>query len=260
MSFHLPDPRYSSSKKAAANLRLAAWAATAFVALLWLILLLDALTSLNLTQYGLRPGSLEGLRGIFTAPLLHGGVEHLFNNSIPLLLGLTACLFLYPNSSIWVIPAIWLGSGLLGWFIGRPSLHFGASGLLYGLLAFVFLSGVLRRDIRSISVSLLIAFFYGTMIWGVFPIRLNMSWELHLSGAIMGLLTALLLRKWDRVPLRQYDWEDDDTAPDWYPEADSSRRFNPGDDASNADPPQHRPGQIAGRRDSLNQDKGRRDN
>ncbi len=244
MSFHLPDPRYSSSKKAAANLRLSAWISAAFVGLLWLILLLDALIDVNFLQYGLRPGSTEGLLGVFTAPLLHGGVEHLFNNSIPLLIGLTACLFLYPNSSLLAIPTIWLGSGLLGWFIGRPSLHFGASGLLYGLLAFVFLSGVLRRDMRSVSVSLLVAFFYGTMIWGVFPIRLNMSWELHSSGALVGLLMAVLLRKWDRVPLRQYDWENDDTTPDWFPQDDTKRRFNPGDSANSADPAQRQPGQI----------------
>ncbi len=244
MSFHLPDPRYSSSKKAAANLRLAAWISIAFIGLLWLILLLDSVTDFNLLQYGLRPGSAEGLLGVFTAPLLHGGVEHLFNNSIPLLVGLTACLFLYPNSSLLAIPSIWLGSGLLGWFIGRPSMHFGASGLLYGLLAFVFLGGVLRRDMRSISVSLLVAFFYGTMIWGVFPIRLNMSWELHLSGAMVGLLMALLLRKWDRVPLRKYDWEEDDTTPDWFPEDSAKRRFNPGESANDTDSARRAPGQI----------------
>ncbi len=239
MAFHQPDPGYSGSKKAAANLRMAAWIAAGFVALLWLILLVDALTTVNLLQYGLRPGARDGLLGIFTAPLLHGGVEHLFNNSIPLLVGLTACLFLYPNSSLLVIPAVWLGSGLLGWFIGRPSLHFGASGLLYGLLAFVFLSGVLRRDMRSVSVSLLVGFFYGTMIWGVFPIRPNMSWELHLSGAFMGLLMAVLLRKWDQVPLRHYDWEDDDRTPPWYPEGDENRRFDPGASASRTqEPPQ----------------------
>jgi membrane associated rhomboid family serine protease len=234
MAIHQPDPRFSGSKKAAANMRLAAWIATLFVALLWLILLLDTLTDHSLLEYGLRPGEVSGLLGVFTAPLLHGGVEHLFNNSIPLWVGITACLFLYPNSSILVIPAVWLGSGLLGWFIGRPSLHFGASGLLYGLLAFVFLSGVLRRDMRSISVSLLVAFFYGTMVWGVFPIRPNMSWELHLTGAIMGFLMALLLRKWDQVPLRRYPWEDDDSTPAWFPEDEASRRFNPGKDASGA--------------------------
>jgi membrane associated rhomboid family serine protease len=213
-------------------MKLAAWISVCFVASLWLILFLDAITEVRFVSYGLRPGSIEGLLGVFTAPLLHGGAEHLFNNSIPLLVGLTACLFLYPNSSVLVIPAIWLGSGLLGWFIGRPSLHFGASGLLYGLLAFVFLSGVLRQDMRSISVSLLVAFFYGTMIWGVFPIRPNMSWELHLSGAIMGLLMAIVFRNWDQVPRKQYDWENDDTTPDWYPESDKSHPFDPGGDAA----------------------------
>jgi membrane associated rhomboid family serine protease len=246
MVFNQPDPSYSGSKKAAANLRLAAWISAGFVALLWLILVLDALTEINFLQYGLRPGSLDGLLGIFTAPLLHGGVEHLFNNSIPLLVGLTACLFLYPHASLLVIPVIWLGSGLLGWYIGRPSLHFGASGLLYGLLAFVFLSGVLRRDMRSVSVSLLVGFFYGTMIWGVFPIRPNMSWELHLSGAFMGLLMALLLRKWDKVPLRKYDWEEDESTPAWYPEDDEKRRFNPGSDAAQAQERQSRQ-QLPGR-------------
>ncbi len=236
MAVHQPEPRYASSRKAAANFRLAARISAAFVALLWLILLLEAVTPLNLLEYGLRPGRIDGLLGIFTAPLLHGGVEHLFNNSIPLLVGLTACLFLYPNSSLLAIPAIWLGSGVLGWFIGRPSLHFGASGLLYGLLAFVFLSGALRRDMRSISVSLLVAFFYGTLVWGVFPIRPNMSWELHLSGALVGLAMAILLRRWDQVPLRRYDWEDDDSVPAWYPEGDENGVFNPGDDALKQEP------------------------
>jgi len=254
MAINHPDPRYAGSKRAAANLRLSARIAGAFIALLWLILLLDALTEVSFLQYGLRPGAVSGLLGVFTAPLLHGGVEHLFNNSIPLWVGLTACLFLYPNSSMLTIPAIWLGSGLLGWFIGRPSLHFGASGLLYGLLAFVFLSGVLRRDMRSISVSLLVAFFYGTMIWGVFPIRPHMSWELHLSGAFIGLLMAVWLRKWDRVPLRRYDWEDDDSTPDWFPnDDDERRRFNPGDHAAPTDAAASRP-TVIGKPDTPSSD------
>ena len=113
---------------------------------------------------------------------------------------------------------IWLGSGLLAWMIGRPSLHFGASGLIYGLLAYVFFSGILRRDMRSVSVSLLVGFLYGSMIWGVLPIRPHMSWELHLSGGLIGVLLAFFYRKWDRVPVIRYDWEEDDTLPEWYPD------------------------------------------
>ena len=188
------------------------------VALLWGIFIIDTLFNLHLSRFGLRPGSMTGLIGIITAPLLHGGVGHLFNNSVPLLVAVTAVLYLYPTASMRVMPMIWLGSGLLGWLIGRPSIHIGASGLLYGLLVFVFMSGVLRRDIRSVSVSLLVWFLYSTMIWGVFPIRPNMSWELHLSGALIGALLAWIYRKRDRVPLKRYAWETDDSVPEWYPE------------------------------------------
>ena len=75
----------------------------------------------------------------------------------------------------------------------------------------------------------------------------------------MGLLMALWLRKWDRVPLRRYDWEDDDTTPDWYPEDDVSRRFSPGDTANNADPQKQRPGQIGKQLDSSDKPLGDRD-
>ena len=224
---HLPDPEFSSSRRAQANFRLALRLSLGFVAVLWVILLVNALLGLDLQQFGLRPGKVSGLVGILTAPLLHGGAEHLLNNSLPLFIGLTACLYLYPNSSLRVIPLIWLGSGLLGWWIGRPSLHIGASGLLYGLLAYVFVGGLLRRDMRSISVSLLVAFFYGTLVWGVFPIRPNMSWELHSCGAFMGVLLAIVFRDWDRVPRKRYDWEDDDEVPDWYPEDAAAARFDP---------------------------------
>ena len=220
MSLHLPDPEYLRSGKAQFSFRLAFRAALMLVALLWAIFLIDALFDLDLNRFGLRPGSFPGLIGIFTAPLLHGGIGHLFNNSIPLLVAVTAILYLYPTASLRVIPMVWLGSGILGWLIGRPSIHIGASGLLYGLLVFVFFSGVLRRDMRSVSVSLMIWFLYSTMIWGVFPIRPNMSWELHLSGAIIGTLLAWVYRKRDLVPLKRYTWEYDDSVPEWYPEKD----------------------------------------
>ena len=127
-----------------------------------------------------------------------------------------------------MVPLIWFGSGLLAWFIGRPSLHYGASGLIYGLLAYVFVSGILRSDMRTVSVSLLIGFLYGSMVWGVLPIRPHVSWEMHLSGAVLGVLLAFVFRNHDRVPPVRYPWEDDDSVPEWYPEADESD-FDPPD-------------------------------
>ena len=216
-----PDPYYTSSPKAQRNFKLALKMALVLVGFLWLILFLDTLLGLGLNRYGLRPRHFEGLIGVFTAPLLHGGAEHLFSNSLPLIISLTMVLYMYPRSSLRIIPIIWLGSGVLAWFIGRDSLHFGASGFVYGLLAYVFISGVFRMDMRSVAVSVMVWFLYGGMIWGLLPIRPNMSWELHLSGAILGVALAIIYRRWDVTPVKRYAWEDDDSVPDWFPQEES---------------------------------------
>lgn len=213
-----PDPRYTHSRKARSNFQLAVRISLVFIGVLWTVFIIDEVFALRLGQFGLRPGSVPGLIGILTAPLLHANFQHILSNTLPMFIALTATLYLYPNSALRVIPAIWLGSGLLAWFFARPSLHIGASGVIYGLLAFVFISGILRRDMRSISVSLLVGFLYGSMVWGVLPSRPNMSWEMHLTGAVVGVLMAFLFMKWDRVPIVRYDWEDDDSVPEWYPE------------------------------------------
>ena len=123
-----------------------------------------------------------------------------------------------------VIPVIWAGSGILAWIIGRESLLFGASGFVYGLLAYVFISGILRLDMRSVAVSVMVWFLYGSMIWGVLPIRPNMSWELHLAGAILGVAMAIVYRHWDVTPVKRYSWEDDDSVPEWFPQKEPSLR------------------------------------
>jgi membrane associated rhomboid family serine protease len=214
-----PDPRYTQSQRARSSFRLALKMALVFIGVLWAVFIIDAAFGLRLGRFGLRPGSTPGLIGIVTAPLLHGSFQHILSNTIPLLVSLTATLYLYPSSSVRVIPLLWLGSGAIAWYIGRPSLHFGVSGLIYGLLAYVFIGGILRLDMRSVAVSLLVGFLYGSMIWGVLPIRPNMSWEMHLGGAMMGCLLAVLYRRWDRVPVLRYEWEDDDSVPEWYPES-----------------------------------------
>jgi len=225
MALRKPDPRFTQSKKAHRNFRLALKIALVFTGILWAVLIIDSAFGLRLARFGLRPGSIPGLLGIITAPLLHGGFNHLLSNTLPLVISMTATLYLYPRSSVRVIPLIWLGSGILSWFIGRSTLHIGASGLIYGLLAYVFVSGILRRDMRSVSVSLLVGFLYGSMVWGVLPIRPHMSWEMHLSGAVLGVVLALIYRNWDRTPYIRYEWEDNDSVPDWYPE-DDDEDFN----------------------------------
>ena len=210
MQVEIPDPAWTSSERARASFRLAAKIALGFVALIWLIQALNWGLDLELRRFGVRPRELAGLPGILLAPLLHGGFAHLAANSLPLLVLGTGMLYLYPNSALKVIPALYLGPGIAVWLFARASsVHVGASGLIYGLVSYIFVAGVVRRDRRAVAASLLMAFLYGSTVWGVLPIEPGVSWETHLAGALIGLALAIALRHLDIPPRKRYDWEDE---------------------------------------------------
>ena len=112
MQLHIPDPAYTSSERARASFRLAIRIALAFVALLWLVQLLNWGLDLGLERFGVSPRRSGGLPGILIAPLLHSGFSHLIANSLPLLVLGAGMLHLYPNSTLTVIPAVYLGPGV----------------------------------------------------------------------------------------------------------------------------------------------------
>jgi len=210
MQIHTPDPAYTTSEQARANFRLAFKIALSFVALIWLIQMLNWGLDLGLERFGVRPRQLAGLPGILLAPLLHGSFAHLFANSLPLLVLGTGMLHLYPNSALKVIPAVYLGPGIAVWLFGRPADHIGASGLIYGLVSYMFMAGLIRRDKRAFTASLLVCFLYGTLAWGVLPIKPELSWETHLAAAMIGLVLAIALRRLDIPPRKRYAWEDEE--------------------------------------------------
>ena len=209
MQAYIPDPAYTSSEQARANFRLAGKIALGFVALIWLIQLLNWGLDLELERFGVRPRQLAGLPGILLAPLLHGSFAHLATNSLPLLVLGTGMLYLYPSSALKVIPAVYLGPGIAVWLFTRASVHVGASGLVYGLVSYIFVAGVIRRDTRAIAASLLVSFLYGSLAWGVLPIKPGVSWETHLAAALIGLVLAIALRRLDIPPRKRYAWEDE---------------------------------------------------
>jgi len=209
MQFDVPDPRYTHSAHSRALLSLAVRLAMGFVALLWLIHLMNWGMALDPQPFGVRPREWLGLVGLVTAPLVHGDFAHLVANSVPLAAVGSAMLFLYPHSALRVLPAVYLGPGLVVWLFGRDSVHLGASGLVYGLVSYVFVAGLLRRDRRAIAASLLVILVYGSLAWGVLPIDPRVSWETHLAAAAIGVLMALALRRFDVPPRKRYVWEDE---------------------------------------------------
>ncbi len=217
MQLDIPDPAYATSAKARNHFRLAVRIAVGFVVLLWIIHGINSALGLDPASSGVRPGEWAGLPGILFAPLVHADFEHLLSNSLPLLVLITTVLFLYPNSALRTLPAVWFLPGIAVWLFGRDSSHFGASGLVYGLATYVLVAGVLRRDRRAIAASLVVWFLYGSLVWGVLPVPAGVSWETHLAGAVVGAVMAVLLRRLDVLPRKQYAWEgerqDDDETP-----------------------------------------------
>lgn len=207
-----------------------------FVVLLWLVKLIEVITRADFSAFGLLPLHAKGLLGIITAPFLHAGFSHLSANSVPLFI-LGGLLFYFYRELAWrIIIMVWLITGIWVWVFARgDAVHIGASGIVYGLAAFLFLSGILRRDTKLMAITLLITFTYGGMVWGVFPQlfpRENISWESHLMGILAGVVLAIFYRK--AGPQRkQYEWEteeDEDEGSDTFENNDQGSNSKSGPD------------------------------
>ncbi len=207
----LSIPSTHSSPQDLRRLKKAFYITLSFTILLWIIEIVKYISGLELYKLGVNPSHSIGLIGVIFAPLIHASFEHLISNTPAIIILGTALIYGYPRSCWFVLAVIWFVAGLGVWFTARPVYHFGASGLTYGMMAFVFVAGVLRRDRLAISLSLLVFFLYGTMIWGIFPHQPGVSFETHLWGAGLGILCAIVLRNIDPIPPRKrYTWENED--------------------------------------------------
>ena len=173
----------------------------------------------DLSHLGIYPMEKRGVFGILTHPLIHSGFSHLLANTLPLFF-LSWCLFyFYRGIAGKIFILIWIGAGLLTFIIGKPGWHIGASGLIYGLAFFLFFSGILRKHVPLVALSLLVTFLYGSLVWNMFPqfASSTTSWEGHLGGAAAGIAAAILFRhKGPQQPELFIDEEEEDNRS--YPE------------------------------------------
>lgn len=179
------------------HLQLSIFMPLVFIAIIWIVKLFEFVSGTDLGQYGLLPRHFSGLRGILFSPFLHGDWNHLFSNTVPFFVLSFLMIFNYRKVAFKSFVFIFFVSGILVWLFGRENYHIGASGLVYGMAFFIFFSGIFRKNIQSIALSLLIVFIYGGIVWGILPIDLKTSWEGHLMGAICGFTTAFYFRKTD---------------------------------------------------------------
>lgn len=166
------------------------------VAVMWAVFVLNLLLGdLLVRTLGIAPRRLDGLDGVLFAPLLHGGVEHLAGNSLPLLvLGFLAFLE-GARRFVVAVGTSWLASGLGTWLLGG-GLTIGASGVVFGLFAYLITRGFYNRDWRQILLAAVLFAVYGSLLWGILPrLGSGISWQAHLFGALGGVLAAHLLKR-----------------------------------------------------------------
>ena len=203
-----------------------------FVVVLWLIKLFEFEFDLDFSAWGVLPHDIKGLRGIIFSPLIHASFNHLIANSLPLLILSFSLFFFYRKSSYTIFWLIYLFSGIFVWLVGREALHIGASGLIYGLAAFLFTSGIISYNIRLLTIALIVALVYGGMFWGIFPFKPEISWESHLWGGISGFGLAFFFRKPIPVDPPEEEVEEDEEIEYFVPEneieseEDSTRENN----------------------------------
>lgn len=179
--------------------------------ILYLLKFLEVGMGWDFTHLGVYPMSKRGVFGIFAHPLVHASFAHLLANTFPLFFLLWCLFYFYRHIAPYILFVIWVGCGLLTFLIGTPGWHIGASGIIYGLAFFLFFSGILRKHIPLIAISLLVTFLYGGLIWNMFPFfaKAGTSWEGHLSGAIIGTLSAVIFM--NHGPQRPDPFADEET-------------------------------------------------
>ncbi len=177
---------------------------------LWCLKSAEILFDLNLSFMGLVPLELMGILGIITAPLVHGSLEHIFNNTFAILILASFLYYGYPKSWWKVLCLVWILSGIGVWTFARQANHIGASGITHGLFFFLFVASIFRRDKSSVAIMMIAFLLYGGMTMTIFPREEGISFEYHFFGALAGVVAALIWRNSDPNPaVKRYEWEQD---------------------------------------------------
>jgi len=167
---------------------------------------------------GIFPRRIENIWGIFTLIFVHADWSHLANNVISFVLLGSFLYYFYKELASKVLIISYVFSGLILWIIGRDSWHIGASGLIYSLAFFLFFSGIIRKYVPLIAISLIVAFIYGSMVWHIFPWQNQdpISWEGHLAGGIIGFVLSIVFRnEGPQKPEKIWEDEIDDSMDYW---------------------------------------------
>lgn len=190
------------------------------VVMIWLAFFINFGTVYNFNELGMRPQQWEGVLGIFTMPFLHSNFDHLFSNSVPLVLSMGFIFIYFKEKSTRILVLNWILTGVILLFLGdEGTLHIGASGLVYAYIFFLVTHAFFTRNKEMLAAAFVLIFLYGSLVYGLFPeygrlIGKNISWEGHLAGAISGIFFGFLYRNSGPQQAIYFEEEDDEEDDD----------------------------------------------
>jgi membrane associated rhomboid family serine protease len=176
-----------------------------FLGVIWAVYLVHLVIP-SMGRFGLVPRTLGGLIGIAAMPFLHESFSHLLSNSVPLFILLV--LLARSRARFWrIVVGVGLLSGFLLWVVGRPAIHIGASGLVFGLITYLIVSGLIERRVVSLLVAAGVGFLYGgVLVFGIVPGNgPDVSWDGHLCGAVAGMTVAFAANSGERRGVRRIE-------------------------------------------------------
>jgi membrane associated rhomboid family serine protease len=182
---------------------------------------------LDFHSAGVYPRRFENIGGIFSMIFIHSSWSHLLNNVLSFFVLGSFLYYFYRQIAPKVLVISYIFSGLILWVIGRESWHIGASGLIYSLAFFLFFSGLIRKYVPLIAISLIVAFIYGSMVWHIFPWQLHdpISWEGHLAGGFTGTVLSVWLRnKEPQKPVELWPEDEDNDSLEYLQESDNDQQ------------------------------------
>ncbi|WP_149826012.1 rhomboid family intramembrane serine protease [Streptomyces tailanensis] len=173
-----------------------------WVALLWLLELIDVASGHALDDFGVMPRAVRELVDVVPSAFIHFGFGHVAANSVPLLvLGFLSALGGLRRFAA-VCALIIVADGLGVWLISPDNSNTaGASGVVFGLFGFLLVSGFVERRLLGVAVGVVIAGIWGgSILAGIAPTQTGISWQGHLIGLVTGVVAAFLFRR--REPRR----------------------------------------------------------
>ncbi|MDH5367235.1 MAG: rhomboid family intramembrane serine protease [Cyclobacteriaceae bacterium] len=162
-----------------------------FVFLMWLFFSVEYIYGYQFHHFGILPRNYYGLLGILTAPILHINFTHIISNTIPLLLLGGGLFYFYYKKAKFVFYASYIIPNVLVWIFARPLMHIGASGIIYALATYLVMVGLLRRDIKSLLIAIMVVILYSSLFFGLVKQLDSVSYELHFAGVIVGFSLAI---------------------------------------------------------------------